>query len=66
MPPPLRSDKAADFGKQKLPVLLLSAKSSDALTAAHPVTKAPLEGSAPRVIAQTLRCAPPPSGGGGV
>jgi len=53
--PPLRSDKTADFGKQKLPVLLLSAKSGDAMAAAHPVTKAALEGGAPHVIAQALR-----------
>ena len=56
---PPRSDKAADFGKQKMQVLLLSAKSSDTMAATHPGTKAALEGGAPRVIAQALRRVPP-------
>ena len=57
-----RSDKPADFGKQKLPVLLLSVKSDEAMAAAHPQTKAPLEGGAPRVVAAALRCVPAPPG----
>jgi hypothetical protein len=40
-------------------VLLLTAKSGDAMAAVHPRTKAALEGGAPHVIAQALRCAPP-------
>jgi hypothetical protein len=53
----LRGDSGAhaEFGKQKLGVLLLSVKTSETLSGTHPLTKAPLAGSAPDVLAQALR-----------
>ena len=51
----MRSGATADFGKQKLSVMLLSCKSNETLHGTHPTTGAPLTGPAPQVLAQALR-----------
>ncbi len=52
----LLPDRVAEFGKQKLGVLLLSCTTAESLSTTHPSTGAPLAGPAPEVLAQAFGC----------